>query len=212
LSIVIEGVERLGGGQYSVMPDRIEAGTFAVLGAMCRGPVTVDDCDPAHLAALLIKLREMGAEISVEEKSLTVFCDQRLKAVEVKTLPFPGFATDLQAQLMAAMCVAGGTSSITETIFENRYMHVSELARMGANINIHDRIAVIHGVESLKGAPVAATDLRAGAAMVLAGLVAQGRTEISQVFHIDRGYEDLVGRVRKLGANIERVEDPEIEE
>lgn len=211
-SITIEGVERLGGGQYSVMPDRIEAGTFAILGAMNSGQVKVDDCEPAHLQALLIKLREMGAEIIVEDRSLTVYAPNRLKAIEVKTLPYPGFATDLQAQLMAAMCVANGTSSITETIFENRYMHVSELARMGASINIHDRTAVIHGVESLKGAPVSATDLRAGAAMVLGGLVAQGKTEINQVFHIDRGYENLVGRVRNLGANIERIDDPETEE
>lgn len=211
-SITIEGVERLGGGQYSVMPDRIEAGTFAILGAMNSGQVKVDDCEPAHLQALLIKLREMGAEIMVEDRSLTVYAPNRLKAIEVKTLPYPGFATDLQAQLMAAMCVANGTSSITETIFENRYMHVSELARMGASINIHDRTAVIHGVESLKGAPVSATDLRAGAAMVLGGLVAQGKTEINQVFHIDRGYENLVGRVRNLGANIERIDDPETEE
>lgn len=211
-AITIDGVEKLGGGRYSVMPDRIEAGTFAILGAMCGGPVTVENCDPAHLHALIIKLREMGAQIDIASNSLTVKAEERLREVEVKTLPYPGFATDLQAQLMAAMCVARGTSSITETIFENRYMHVSELARMGASINIHDRTAVIHGVESLKGAPVSATDLRAGAAMVLAGLVAQGQTEINQVFHIDRGYEDLVGRVRRLGARIERIEDPENQE
>ncbi len=211
-AIVIDGVERLGGGRYSVMPDRIEAGTFAILGAMCGGPVKVENCDPNHLHALIIKLREMGAQVDVAPNSLTVGAEERLRAVEIKTLPYPGFATDLQAQLMAAMCVARGTSSITETIFENRYMHVSELARMGASINIHDRTAVVHGVESLKGAPVSATDLRAGAAMVLAGLVAQGQTEINQVFHIDRGYEDLVGRVRRLGAIIERIEDPKNQE
>ncbi|PKL43609.1 MAG: UDP-N-acetylglucosamine 1-carboxyvinyltransferase [Candidatus Riflebacteria bacterium HGW-Riflebacteria-1] len=211
-TITIEGVEKLGGGRYRVMPDRIEAGTFAIMGAMNGGRVKVDNCDPCHLHALINKLREMGVEVDHDENSISVYASQRLKAVEIKTLPFPGFATDLQAQLMAAMCVANGTSSITETIFENRFMHVSELARMGASIAIHDRTAVIHGVESLKGAPVSATDLRAGAAMVLAGLVAEGRTEISQVFHIDRGYEDLVGRVRKLGASIDRVEDPENEE
>ncbi|NCB37329.1 MAG: UDP-N-acetylglucosamine 1-carboxyvinyltransferase [Erysipelotrichia bacterium] len=210
-SIIIDGVERLGGGEYSVMPDRIEAGTFAVLGAMAGGPVRVENCDPDYLLALINKLREMGADVITESNALVVSAQQRLKAVEIKTLPFPGFATDLQAQLMAAMCIASGTSSITETIFENRFMHVSELARMGANINIHDRTAVIHGVESLKGAPVSATDLRAGAAMVLAGLVAQGCTEISQVFHIDRGYEDLVGRIRKLGASIQRIEEPHTE-
>ncbi len=211
-TITIEGVEKLGGGRYRVMPDRIEAGTFAIMGAMTGGNVRVENCDPGHLHALFNKLREMGVELNYDETSISVNAPSRLKAVEIKTLPFPGFATDLQAQLMAAMCVANGTSSITETIFENRFMHVSELARMGASITIHDRTAVVHGVESLKGAPVSATDLRAGAAMVLAGLVAEGRTEVSQVFHIDRGYEDLVGRVRKLGARIERVDDPETED
>lgn len=210
-TITIEGVEKLGGGRYRVMPDRIEAGTFAIMGAMTGGNVKVENCDPGHLHALINKLREMGVELDYDETSISVNAPARLKAVEIKTLPFPGFATDLQAQLMAAMCIANGTSSITETIFENRFMHVSELARMGASITIHDRTAVVHGVESLKGAPVSATDLRAGAAMVLAGLVAEGRTEVSQVFHIDRGYEDLVGRVRNLGACIERIEDPETE-
>ncbi|MBU1105048.1 MAG: UDP-N-acetylglucosamine 1-carboxyvinyltransferase [Candidatus Riflebacteria bacterium] len=208
-TITIEGVDKLGGGRYSVMPDRVEAGTFAVMGAMNKGNVRVENCDPSHLHALINKLCEMGVEVSYDENSISVHAPSRLNAVEIKTLPFPGFATDLQAQLMAAMCIANGTSSITETIFENRFMHVSELARMGASITIHDRTAVIHGVEMLKGAPVSATDLRAGAAMVLAGLVAEGRTEISQVFHIDRGYENLVGRVRNLGANIERVDEPD---
>ncbi len=207
-TINIEGVDKLGGGRYDVMPDRIEAGTFAIMGAMAGGNVKVENCEPAHLHALLNKLREMGVELSYDDSSISVCAPTKLKAVEIKTLPFPGFATDLQAQLMAAMCIASGTSSITETIFENRFMHVSELARMGASIAIHDRTAVVHGVDLLKGAPVSATDLRAGAAMVLAGLVAEGRSEISQVFHIDRGYEDLVGRVRNLGACIERVEDP----
>ena len=211
-TITVEGVEKLGGGRYTVMPDRIEAGTFAIMGAMNAGKVRVENCYPGHLHALINKLREMGVEVDHDENSISVYAPQGIKAVEIKTLPFPGFATDLQAQLMAAMCIAKGTSSITETIFENRFMHVSELARMGANIAIHDRTAVIHGVDLLKGAPVSATDLRAGAAMVLAGLVAEGRTEISQVFHIDRGYEDLVGRVSKLGARIERIEEPANEE
>ncbi|OGK12392.1 MAG: UDP-N-acetylglucosamine 1-carboxyvinyltransferase [Candidatus Riflebacteria bacterium GWC2_50_8] len=211
-TITVEGVEKLGGGRYTVMPDRIEAGTFAIMGAMNAGKVRVENCYPGHLHALINKLREMGVEVDHDENSISVYAPQGIKAVEIKTLPFPGFATDLQAQLMAAMCIAKGTSSITETIFENRFMHVSELARMGANIAIHDRTAVIHGVDLLKGAPVSATDLRAGAAMVLAGLVAEGRSEISQVFHIDRGYEDLVGRVSKLGARIERIEEPANEE
>ncbi len=207
-TITIDGVESLGGGEYRVMADRIEAGTFAVLGAMTGGPVRVENCEPDHLLALINKLREMGAEVSCEADSMIVRSNGRLKAVEVKTLPYPGFATDLQAQLMAAMCLAKGSSSVTETIFENRFMHVSELARMGASIAIHDRTAVVHGVKTLQGAPVSATDLRAGAAMVLAGLVAEGQTEISQVHHIDRGYEDLVGRIMKLGASIRRIEEP----
>ncbi len=206
-SIIIDGVKELGGCEYSVMPDRIEAGTFAVLGAMTRGPIRVENCNPDHLVALTAKLREMGATIETGKDYIIASAEKQLKAVEVKTLPYPGFATDMQAQLMAAMSIAEGTSSVTETIFENRFMHVSELSRMGANINIHERTAVIHGAEALEGAPVAATDLRAGAAMVLAGLAAQGHTEISQIFHIDRGYEDLVGRIRRLGADITRIED-----
>jgi UDP-N-acetylglucosamine 1-carboxyvinyltransferase len=205
-SIIVEGVKELGGGTYSIMPDRIEAGTFAVLGAMAGGPIRVENCNPNHLLALTAKLGEMGASIECGKDYIIAGSEGRLKASEVKTLPYPGFPTDMQAQLMTAMCLAEGTSSVTETIFENRFMHVSELSRMGANINIHERTAVIHGVKTLEGAPVAATDLRAGAAMVLAGLVAQGHTEISQIYHIDRGYEDLVGRINRLGANITRIE------
>lgn len=206
-SIVIDGVEQLGGCEYSIMPDRIEAGTFAVLGAMTKGPIKIENCNPDHLVALTAKLREMGANIETGKDYMIASADKRLKAVEIKTMPYPGFATDMQAQVMAAMCIAEGASSVTETIFENRFMHVSELSRMGASINIHERTAVVHGAESLEGAPVAATDLRAGAAMVLAGLAANGHTEISQIYHIDRGYEDLVGRIRKLGADITRVEE-----
>lgn len=206
-TISIDGVEKLGGCEYSVMPDRIEAGTFAVLGAMTKGPIRVENCEPDHLTALIAKLRDMGATIETGKNYLIASANKRLKATDIKTLPHPGFPTDMQAQLMSAMCIADGTSSVTETIFENRFMHVSELCRMGANIDIHERTAVVHGVEGLEGAPVAATDLRAGAAMVLAGLAAQGHTEISQIYHIDRGYEDLVGRIRKLGADITRVED-----
>ena len=205
-SIVVKGVKELGGCNYSIMPDRIEAGTFAVLGAMTKGPIRVEKCNPNHLLALITKLREMGATIECGSDYLIASAKNRLKASEVKTLPYPGFPTDMQAQLMTAMCIAEGTSSVTETIFENRFMHVSELSRMGANINIHERTAVIHGVQTLEGAPVAATDLRAGAAMVLAGLAAQGHTEISQIYHIDRGYEDLVGRISRLGADITRIE------
>ena len=206
-SVSIQGVKELGGCEYSIMPDRIEAGTFAVLGAMTKGPLRVENCNPNHLLALTAKLREMGASIETGKDYILAGANDRLIATDIKTLPYPGFPTDMQAQLMTAMCIAKGTSSVTETIFENRFMHVSELSRMGANINIHERTAVIHGVENLEGAPVEATDLRAGAAMVLAGLAAQGHTEISQIYHIDRGYEDLVGRISKLGANITRIEE-----
>jgi UDP-N-acetylglucosamine 1-carboxyvinyltransferase len=153
-TITINGVEKLGGGTYAIMPDRVEAGTFAILGAMTKGSISIENCEPNHIMALINKLREMGAEVSIFENSLTVKATKALKAIEAKTLPYPGFATDMQAQLMAALCLAEGSSTITETIFENRFMHVSELARMGANITIHDRSAVIHGVKSLKGAPV----------------------------------------------------------
>lgn len=210
--IRIEGVEKLGGAEYNIIPDRIEAGTFMVLGAISKGKIRVEKCEPEHQHALINKLREMGAEVEIFTDAVIVSAPDGLKGIEVKTLPFPGFPTDMQAQLMVAMCVAKGTSFISETIFENRFMHVSELARMGANVNTHDRTAVINGVASLKGAPVSATDLRAGAAMVLAGLIAEGKTEISQVYHIDRGYEDLTGRLKKLGAQIERIEDPDIDE
>ncbi len=210
--IRIDGVEKLGGAQYSIIPDRIEAGTFMVLGALNRNAIKVERCEPDHQHALINKLKEMGATVEVGKDWVEVSSLNGLKGIEVKTLPFPGFPTDMQAQLMVAMCLAEGTSFITETIFENRFMHVSELARMGANLSTHDRTAVIHGVKSLKGAPVSATDLRAGAAMVLAGLFAEGKTEISQVYHIDRGYEDLTGRLKKLGAEIERIEEPEKDE
>ena len=207
--IIIEGVEKLGTTNYRVTPDRIDAGTFLVLGAISGGPIKVENCEPDHQHALINKLKDMGANIEIEGKNITVSAESRLKCAEIKTLPFPGFPTDMQAQLMVAMCVAEGTSFITETIFENRFMHVSELARMGAKLNIHDRTVTINGVEKLNGAPVSATDLRAGAAMVLAGLIAEGKTEISQIFHIDRGYENLINRLKNIGADIERIEDPE---
>lgn len=210
--ITIEGVSKLHGGEYKIIPDRIEAGTFMVMGAIGGGKILVENAEPDHQHALINKLREMGAEIQINKDSVEVFAPNGLKGIEVKTMPFPGFPTDMQAQLMVAMCVAEGTSFISETIFENRFMHVAELSRMGADLHTHDRTAVIKGVKSLKGAPVSATDLRAGAAMVLAGLIAEGQTEISQVYHIDRGYEDLTGRLKKLGADIRRIEDPETDE
>jgi UDP-N-acetylglucosamine 1-carboxyvinyltransferase len=208
-SITIEGVSELGSTEYSIVSDRIEAGTFMILGALNSNHITVKNCVPAHSQAVLSKLEEMGATVQVDEdrKQVTVFSANRLKAVDVKTLPYPGFATDMQAQIMVAMCLANGTSLITETVFENRFMHVAELLRMGANLTIRERTVAVNGVERLSGAPVAATDLRAGAAMVMAGLLAEGETEISNVYHIDRGYQDFVERLKGLGARIRRIED-----
>ncbi|MFZ2961243.1 MAG: UDP-N-acetylglucosamine 1-carboxyvinyltransferase [Candidatus Ozemobacteraceae bacterium] len=205
-TITIEGVEKLRPTKYRIIPDRIEAGTFMVLGALHRGPIVVDNCVPAHLQSVVAKLQEMGADVQCEDSRAIVCGPERLKPVEIKTLPFPGFPTDMQAQFMVAMCLAGGTSVITETVFENRFMHVAELVRMGASLSIRDRTVVVTGVEKLIGAPVNATDLRAGAAMVLAGLSAEGKTEVGHIHHIDRGYENLVERLRGLGARIERLE------
>jgi len=205
-SIQIEGVKKLGKTEYTIIPDRIDAGTFLILGALDKNKIEIENFEPDHQQAVLAKLVEMGAEIELGKNRVFVSGTTRLKPVEIKTLPFPGFPTDMQAQFMVAMCLAAGTSLITETVFENRFMHVGELVRMGANLNIRDRTVVVNGVEKLTGAPVVATDLRAGAAMVLAGLVAQGQTVVSNVHHIDRGYEDFVERLSQLGAKIERTE------
>ncbi len=204
--ITIEGVKELGECRYRIMPDRIDGGTFLVLGAMSETPITVENVIVSHQQAVIAKLQEMGAELEIEENRITVCRRGRLKPVEIKTLPFPGFPTDMQAQFMVALCLAEGTSIINETVFENRFMHVAELSRMGAQIAIRDRTVVINGVERLIGAPVAATDLRAGAALVMAGLNAEGRTEVSNIHHIDRGYEDLVPRLMALGAQIKRLD------
>lgn len=206
--VTIEGVPELGSGEYSIIPDRIDAGTFLVLGALSKNGITVENCIPEHQQAVIAKLGEMGAIIEAKGNSLFVAGPSRLKPVEIKTMPFPGFATDMQAQFMVAMCLANGASLITEMVFENRFMHVAELVRMGANLSIRDRTVVVNGVERLIGAPVAATDLRAGAAMVLAGLIAEGTTEVSNVHHIDRGYEHFVERLVGLGARIKRVDTP----
>ncbi|RCK78700.1 MAG: UDP-N-acetylglucosamine 1-carboxyvinyltransferase [Candidatus Ozemobacter sibiricus] len=207
-TIQIEGVRQLRGVSYRVIPDRIDAGTFLVLGAMTRGPLVIKDAQPAHQMAVIAKLQEMGATIDVQGDRMTVEARGRLRGVDVKTLPYPGFPTDMQAQITVAMCLAQGTSLVTETVFENRFMHIAELVRMGANLNIRDRTVVINGVDRLIGCPVSASDLRAGAALVMAGLVAEGRTEVGNVFHIDRGYENLVERLARLGARISRLEEP----
>jgi UDP-N-acetylglucosamine 1-carboxyvinyltransferase len=203
--IKIEGVSALHGVTHRVIPDRIEAGSFVIAGALSGGEISVKGARPAHLEAFLIKLKEAGLTLSADENSIQVKGNGRLKSVDVTTLPYPGFPTDLQAQMMVLMAVADGVSVITETIFENRFMHVQELDRMGAEIRLEGNRAVVRGVKELSGAPVMASDLRASVALILAGLVARGTTEISRVYHLDRGYERIEQKLSKLGARIERV-------
>ncbi|WP_338825310.1 UDP-N-acetylglucosamine 1-carboxyvinyltransferase 1 [Moorella humiferrea] len=203
-TIRIEGVERLKGSVYTIIPDRIEAGTFLAAAAGTTGDVFVSGCRPEHLMAVLAKLDEMGAKISLEKEGIRLKGPRRLKAVDCKTLPYPGFPTDMQPQLMALMTVAEGTSVMVESIFENRFKHAAELRRLGADIKIEGRVAVINGVPDLSGGPVEATDLRAGAALVIAGLMASGETRVEGLAHIDRGYEQLEVRLRSLGAEIRR--------
>jgi UDP-N-acetylglucosamine 1-carboxyvinyltransferase len=203
--IMIEGVRELQGGEHEVIPDRIEAGTYLVAGAITGGSVTVNRCQPDHLEALLMKLREAGADVRVEKERVRLKPVGRPKGVDVRTLPFPGFPTDMQAQLVALMAVAEGTSVITETIFESRFMHVEELRRMGADIRVEGNRLVVTGREQLAGAPVMASDLRASAGLVLAGLAAEGVTEVARVYHLDRGYERMEEKLGGLGASIRRV-------
>jgi UDP-N-acetylglucosamine 1-carboxyvinyltransferase len=203
--ITIEGVDSLKGTEYRVMPDRIEAGTYAAASAITEGDVLLKNCMPRHLDAVISKLRETGAEVTEEADSMRVKRKGRLKASDVKTLPYPGFPTDMQAQFMALMSIAEGTSIITETIFENRFSHVSELKRMGADIKIQGNTAVVNGAARLSGAPVMATDLRASASLIIAGLAAEGETEVSRIYHLDRGYEMIEEKMSALGAKIKRV-------
>ena len=203
--VKIEGVNELHGVSHRVIPDRIEAGSFMVAAALTRGDVVVRGAQPDHLEAFLLKLKEAGVELSVASDAIRVKGDGKAKSVDITTLPYPGFPTDLQAQMMVLMSVSDGVSVITETIFENRFMHAQELIRMGANIRLEGNRAIIKGVESLSGAPVMATDLRASVSLVLAGLVAKGKTEISRVYHLDRGYEHIERKLSALGADIQRV-------
>lgn len=208
----IEGVSELSPACHTVIPDRIEAGTLMVAAAMTRGSLVVDNVVTEHLKPITAKLREAG--VSVEERddgSVYVEMHQRPAGVDIKTMPYPGFPTDLQAQFMAMMSISSGSSVITETVFENRFMHVSELARMGASIKIDGRAAMIEGQADLSGAQVRCTDLRAGAALVLAGLVASGETVVSDVYHVDRGYERLEEKLARAGAYIRRVTESEAE-
>jgi len=204
-TITIEGVSRLGGASHRTIPDRIETGTFAIAGAITGGDVTIRECRPAHLEAVLAKLEEAGIRIETGADCLRVICHGRPRAVNLRTQPFPGFATDMQAQIMTLMAMAEGQSLITESVFENRFMHVNELLRMGADITIAGNTATVQGVPVLLGAPVMATDLRASASLILAGLAARGTTLISRVYHLDRGYEAIESKLTALGADIQRV-------
>src|SRR5580704_3559791 len=205
----IRGVERLHGADHAVIADRIEAGTFLVAGAITSGDLTITHCVPAHLEAIVAKLERIGVTIeTVDATSLRVHNGRKLTGSDIVTQEYPGFPTDMQAQYMALATQAEGTSAITETIFENRFLHASEMTRMGANISIDGRKAVVHGPTKLSGTTVQASDLRASAGLVLAALVAEGETIIDRVYHIDRGYERIVEKLQSLGAQIERVHAP----
>ncbi len=205
-TIRVEGVSRLHGAEHTIIADRIEAGTFLIAGAITGGDLTITDCVPEHVEALAVKLRQAGAEVSlVHPGALRVRASGRPKSIDISTEEYPGFATDLQAQYLALMTLGQGISFITETIFENRFMHTQELARMGANIRVEGRQAVVAGIKELTGAQVIASDLRASASLVLAGLVAHGETVVDRVYHIDRGYEKIEEKLARVGARIERV-------
>jgi len=204
--LTIEGVSSLGGGSYDIMPDRIEAGTYLVAAAITRGNIKLKNVIPETLTAVLEKLKDAGAEIQTDADSITLdMHGRRPKAVSLITSPYPGFPTDMQAQFLAMNVIAEGTARVTETIFENRFMHVQELVRMGASIELEGNTAIIHGKESITGAPVMATDLRASASLIIAGLVAAGNTRVDRVYHVDRGYERIEEKLTHLGANIRRV-------
>lgn len=205
--LIIEGVKELHGAEHDIIPDRIETGTFLVAGAICGKGVTVTRADPKHVTSVTTALREAGYKIETTNDSITVSPNGASKPLELTTEPYPGFPTDMQAQMCALLSTTEGISVVTENIFPQRYMHLAELKRMGANVQIEGPTAVIHGVEKLLGAPVMASDLRASAALVLAGLKAEGTTEISRVYHIDRGYEHLDEKLGALGAHIERVKE-----
>lgn len=204
--ITIEGVKELRGVRYLIIPDRIEAGTFMVAAAITGGNIEIKHANPYYLKSCIVKLEEAGIKVDIKEDDIVeVYNSGIIKSVDIKTMPFPGFPTDLQAQFMALMTVANGTSVITENVFENRFAHAGDLRRMGADIKIEGRNSIIKGVKKLSAAPVMASDLRGGAALVLAGLAAEGITEISRVYHIDRGYVNIEDKLKKLGAKIKRL-------
>ena len=206
-TIKIKGVKELTGAEHTVIPDRIEAATYMVAAAMTKGDIIIENVLMEHLKPVTAKLREAGCEITELENAVRVVGPEKLKSIDIKTLPHPGFPTDVQAQFMAMLTVSEGTGTVIETVFENRYMHVAEFNRMGANINIEGRTAIVKGVDQLHGAKVNATDLRAGAALILCGLIAEGDTEIGEIYHIQRGYVDIDKKITGLGGNIEIVED-----
>jgi UDP-N-acetylglucosamine 1-carboxyvinyltransferase len=207
-TIQIQGVESLGEAEHTIIPDRIETGTFIVAAALTGGKLEIKDCAPEHLGSVITKLRELGVQINeLSPTTLEVSCLDGLQASDITTEPYPGFPTDMQAQYMVLMTQARGNSIINETIFENRFMHASELQRMGARIQMDGHTATVNGPSALNGAPVIASDLRASASLVLAGLVARGETIIDRVYHIDRGYEKIEAKLRELGADIERIRD-----
>jgi len=202
--LIIHGVKSLKPAEVTTIPDRIETGTYLVAVGAAGGEATLTNCNPNHLPALTEKLRAAGLIIKESENSIFVSRPSKVQSIDIKTLPYPGFPTDLQAQLMVLMTVSNGLSVITETIFENRFMHVAELKRMGAEIKINGNSAIVKGIKQLKGAQVMATDLRASASLVVAGLAAKGATEISRIYHLERGYEDMVGKLRALGARVHK--------
>ncbi len=208
-SIRINGVSHLHGGSYSIIPDQIEAGTYMAAVAATGGEVRISNVIPKHLDCISAKLREMGVSVQEEEDSVVVSRTQPLRRTNIKTQPYPGFPTDMQPQISTALSVAEGTSVVTEGVWDNRYKYVNELRKMGAQIQVDGKVAIIEGVPQLSGAPVVACDLRAGAAMVIAGLIAKGVTLIEDIQFIERGYQDLIGKLRALGADIELVEEPD---
>ncbi|MBS3591868.1 UDP-N-acetylglucosamine 1-carboxyvinyltransferase [Staphylococcus aureus] len=206
-TITINGVESLHGVEHAIIPDRIEAGTLLIAGAITRGDIFVRGAIKEHMASLVYKLEEMGVELDYQEDGIRVRAEGELQPVDIKTLPHPGFPTDMQSQMMALLLTANGHKVVTETVFENRFMHVAEFKRMNANINVEGRSAKLEGKSQLQGAQVKATDLRTAAALILAGLVADGKTSVTELTHLDRGYVDLHGKLKQLGADIERIND-----
>lgn len=205
--IKIRGVKTLKGVTYSIIPDQIEAGTYMAIAAATKGDVIIENVIPKHLESITAKLEEMGIDLTIEDDSIRISCDGRIKRCNIKTMPHPGFPTDMQPQITALLSTADGTSMVNEAVWDNRFRYIDELRRMGANISVDGRVAVVEGVEKLVGAPVKAVDLRAGAALVLAGLCAEGETTIESIHHIERGYENIIEKLQNIGADIKKVSD-----